>query len=443
MYVASFMLVIILMQEARKPERWAWMWQLQNDGGSLAARIEEEDVDTRLRMREDSESSRADADLVIIGGNTERSEEVDENATEKGLESADGRDPIEHSQHDAWSRLLEELADDDKVQFLKALKAARDQSALPEDEREQWSQVIEVIHEGWQEYLKDALLAVNQDDGGLKVEEKKIWLDVIQRLRVDWDDRIRPSLEALGGDGILAEEQRRSLAEVQQTLDSIFLKGVRDNTVFRAAEHDAWFRLLERLDRQDAEELRQSSTGRVGFLQLYRQPKEYRGRLVTVQGQLKLGHHRQSQPNIYGITDYYHLWLVPTGATSPIKICCLELPNGFPDVKAIEAAGEKPTLAEDAEVTGYFFKRWAYRAVDGTRLAPVLLAKAPRWEPQAQTSFVSEELPGPTFWIVLIGGSCLLGIAIAVVIFRLSSRSMPQKDRPEQFQIPSQIDSNQ
>lgn len=445
MYVAMFMLVIILMQEARKPERWAWMWQLQKDGNAGTAQREESDVDTRLHMPEESQMSGADADLIIIGGDGDLrvvAPPGDGGGEKAAVESTGGHDPVERSRHDAWSRLLEELSDGDRTQFLKGLKAARDQTALPEEARDAWSRMVGLFDDGWQDYLNDAFLAVSQDDGGLTDDEKKVWLDVIQRLRVDWSDRSKPSLEAMGGDQSLDEEQRQALADVQRTLDGIFLDAVRDNTIFRAAEHDAWFRFLEELDRRDAEEVRQSSIGHVGFLQLYRQPKEYRGQLVTVQGQLKLGHHRQSQRNIYGITDYYHFWLVPTGSTSPIKVCCLEVPDGFPDVKRIEAAGEKPTLAEDVEFTGYFFKRWAYRAVDGTRLAPVLLAKVPRWEKRTESAALFTELPGPALWILLVGGSCLLGIGVTAAIFWLNSRPMPQKDRPEHVQIPSHIDSN-
>ena len=445
MYVAMFMLVIILMQEAGKPERWEWMWQLQQDGDALKTQPEEGDVDTRLRMPDESQMSDADAHLIIIGGDADPSVVAPggDHDVKEGLVSAGGQDPVERSRHDAWSRTLKELAEDDRRQFLKGLKAARDQTALPEDEQEAWARIVGLLDESRKKYLNDAFLAVSQDDGGLTGDEKKTWLDVIQRLHADWNDRVKGSLDAMGDEQALNDEQRQTLADVQRILDGIFLDAVRDNTIFRgAAEHDAWFRLLEELNRRDVDELRRSSTGRGGFLQLYRQPTEYRGRLVTVRGQLKLGYHRQSHKNIYGITDYYHFWLVPTGSTSPIKICCLELPDGFPDVRALEAAGEKPTLDEDVEFTGYFFKRWAYRAVDGTRLAPIVLAKAPHWERPAESSASSTELPGPVFWILIIGGSCLLGIGITVAVFRLNSRSVPQKERPEYDQIPSHIDSN-
>ncbi|MBC8874986.1 MAG: hypothetical protein H8E44_36655 [Planctomycetes bacterium] len=439
MYVAMIMLVVILMQEAKKAERWEWMWQLQKEGGISTARDKEGDVDTRLR-EPDKPHIGTDADLIMIGVDPEQPAVASTGEEESG--KAADRDPAERSRHDAWSRMLESLSSDDRPRFLKGLKAARDKILLPEDDREAWAGIVVLLDQGWQHYLNDAFLAIGQDDGRLNDEEKKVWLDVVEDLRIDWNDRVRPSLDAMGGGEVLTDEQRQAFSDVQHTLDRVFLDAVRDNTVFRTEEQDAWFRLLEELERRDAEELQQSSIGHVGFLQLYRQPKEYRGQLVTVQGQLRLGYHRQPARNIYGITDYYYFWLKPIGATSPIVVYCLDVPDGFPDVKAIEAAGEKPTLSEDVEFTGYFFKRWAYRAGDGTRLAPVLLAKTPRWERRIESAGLPTDLPGPKLWIVIVGGSCLLGIGIATTIFWLSKRSMPRRDHPESVRIPKHIGTN-
>ena len=81
---------------------------------------------------------------------------------------------------------------------------------------------------------------------------------------------------------------------MQTTLDQVFLDSVRDNTVFRGGEKDAWFRMLEQLNERDLPTLRRESTGYVGFLQLYKQPTAYRGKLVTVAGTIRLGYYREA-----------------------------------------------------------------------------------------------------------------------------------------------------
>ena len=83
-------------------------------------------------------------------------------------------------------------------------------------------------------------------------------------------------------------------------------------------------------------------------------------------------------------------------------------------------------LDEDVEFTGFFFKRRAYRAMDGTRLTPVVLAKIPRWQPSPDSTRQPATLPGPLFWTLMLTGTCVFGICVACVIYWMSRRSSPQ-----------------
>jgi hypothetical protein len=97
----------------------------------------------------------------------------------------------------------------------------------------------------------------------------------------------------------------------------------------------------------------------------------------------------------------------------------------------MEARGEKrPELNEDVEFTGFFFKRRAYRAKDGTRLIPVLLAKMPRWEPPPEKPGQATQLPGPLFWVLLLSGSGVFGIGVACAIYWMSRTSSPRRPPP-------------
>jgi len=436
--VAMFMLVIVLMKEARDPKNWQWMWELQKSGPVAVKDDAEEPVDTRLRVP--SEPSGETAEAIVIGGRQALSVAEDETeSVEEEMTSPLGDDPLQQCGHDAWSRLIEQFSSEDRVRFLKGLKAARDATALPQDERQDWSRIIGQLEEGWRDYLDQAFLTVAQDDARLTNEERKLWLDIIEQLKANWNDQLKPAFLAMSDDRPLDEGQRQALERVQRTLDGVFLDSVRDNTVFRPSEKDAWFRLLEDLNRRHEEDLHRSSVGRVGFLQLYRQPREYRGELVTVGGEVRLGYHRQAPQNIYGITSYYIFWLKPSATDSPIVVYCLDVPDGFPDVRAIEDKGKKPVLREDAEFTGYFFKRWAYRAEDGTRLAPLVLAKTPRWQPRQEAIVSPEEMPSATFWIAIVGGTCVFGIAFAVLIYRFSQRSGPRREAFREDRSPKSL----
>ncbi|MBN2476109.1 MAG: hypothetical protein JXB62_15970 [Pirellulales bacterium] len=151
-----------------------------------------------------------------------------------------------------------------------------------------------------------------------------------------------------------------------------YLKSIRDDTTFRYDERHAWFNLLDVLRRTDESALREASLGRVTFAQLFNQPNEYRGELVTIRGTVRRAHPLEAPKNDKQIDRYCQTWVQPADhQTTPMVVYCLSLPKGFPTGMDVSAK---------VEVTGFFFKRWAYRAQDGLRTTPVLLARTVHWE---------------------------------------------------------------
>jgi len=151
-----------------------------------------------------------------------------------------------------------------------------------------------------------------------------------------------------------------------------YLKSVRDDTTFRYDERQAWFNLLDVLQKTDQATLRKASTGRVTFSQFYNQSAEYRGELVTVEGTVRRAHLLKAPKNDCQIEQYYQIWLQPADNRSvPMVVYCLLLPDGFPTGMDVSA---------NVEITGFHFKRWAYKAQDAIRTTPVLLARTVRRE---------------------------------------------------------------
>jgi hypothetical protein len=152
------------------------------------------------------------------------------------------------------------------------------------------------------------------------------------------------------------------------------LARVRDDTVFRGAEEEAWFQIWMTLRSTDTRSLAQSSARRVSFTELFGQPLSYRGRLVRFRGTLHRLEKMVAPVNEYDIKDYWQGWLEPEGGpVSPIVVYFLRLPDGMPH-------GMK--ISEQVDVVGYFFKRWAYAATDTVRIAPLVLALEPVWKPR-------------------------------------------------------------
>ena len=79
------------------------------------------------------------------------------------------------------------------------------------------------------------------------------------------------------------------------------------------------------------EELEQRSIGEVGYLQLFRQSKEYRGKLVTIRGRARQAYSVAAPQNDFGIKSYQVFWVrAEGGVNSPIVVYAAGRAGGVP-----------------------------------------------------------------------------------------------------------------
>ena len=105
----------------------------------------------------------------------------------------------------------------------------------------------------------------------------------------------------------------------------------------------------------------------IPYLQLFKQPDDYRCRVVSVKGTVKLAYRVAAEPNYLGVNEYVVYVIHPAaGPGSPIIVYALAAPAGFPAIANRDRDGKTTKLDEDVELTGVFFKRWAYQGQDGT-----------------------------------------------------------------------------
>ena len=207
------------------------------------------------------------------------------------------------------------------------------------------------------------------------------------------------------------------------------LMPIRDSTVFRAAENEAWSHILQQLQQVDQGELVSSSQAQVGFSQLFRQSQIYRGKIVTVQGTVRrLEELEPSDP----VVDRLYRWsLQPQGGSNaPIIVYSVAKPTQL----------DVGDLSEAMEFTGVYFKKWAYRAGDGTRVAPLILAKLPTWSPVQN---VEKNAAPSTSWIASACGLALAlaaGIVVAVMYVTNRRDARLQNLRNRQQGIPQGFD---
>lgn len=246
------------------------------------------------------------------------------------------------------------------------------------------------------------------------------------------DNRLTPKEPQAPPGGILvakgeeASQELSSPAGLGQNppLSDAQLETVQDDSPLRRAEMEAWRRLLQVLHETEERDLRKRSEGLVSYGQLFQQSKAYRGRLVTVRGQLRRALRAGMPQNPWGQEHYYQTWLQPDDQpANPIQIYCLQLPEGFPLGMEID---------ESVEITGFYFKRAAYQAQDGLRTAPTLAAKTVRWRPRQSLVPNPEPLTGVPL-VVLLAVVGLLGVGAAVVMY--------YRVRPKQrFEVPRVVD---
>lgn len=173
-------------------------------------------------------------------------------------------------------------------------------------------------------------------------------------------------------------------AESSLTVDRERLSGIADDSPLnRSGDKEGWDYLFGLLREHSERSLEQGGAETVGFAVLDRQPVEYRGRPVRIEGRLLrcewTPSPRRSEPfgsNHGARPGFYESWvLVQDRRDIPISVCSLEIPAGFP----LGAARN-----ERVSVVGFFYKRRLFLTAEGEEYtAPTILAKTFRQLPAA------------------------------------------------------------
>jgi len=181
-----------------------------------------------------------------------------------------------------------------------------------------------------------------------------------------------PQPEPAVADAVIIPGEPAAAGEVTEPLGATpaALAMVRDDTVFCASDRQAWFEIWASLQ-ASAQGMDQSHPRQVSFAQLFGQPRSYRGRLVRFSGIIRRLQRVEAPTNAQGIVSYWQAWIEPDGGpAAPIVLYCLSVPAGMPHGMRV---------SEAVDVTGFFFKRWAYQASDAVRIAPLVMAREPHW----------------------------------------------------------------
>jgi len=259
----------------------------------------------------------------------------------------------------------------------------------------------------------------------------------------NYDTKYQPSPEEEYDPGVIRIVPRDP---VPVTTDRSYFPGVepallgevKDNMPYRPQESKPWYHLLGILKNNNASFLEKNSSGDVSFVQLFEQPNEYRGDLVSLHGVARRATEVEATSNSEGIDKFYKLILkLPEGAQRPIIVNVLELPEGFP-VSREPSLKAGDDIREEVLLTGFFFKNVVYQAANQQDyIAPVLLAKQVTWKPAP----IVKSRPIPqlsTIWLMIAGMAALATIVALFVYYRSKMMTLPKQY--EESLKPSQHD---
>lgn len=157
----------------------------------------------------------------------------------------------------------------------------------------------------------------------------------------------------------------------------------------RAEERDAFFAILQKARELDQATLKKAANGfrkqrqkeALGgkyadqptfefpvFVDLYKDPELYHGKLVTLNGHIRKLIRVPAGDNPYGIDEYWEAWLFDQhGQSNPAVIIALEYDE------RLEPGTE--IVVDHVSATGYFIKNYGFEGQDAMRFAPAFVAK--------------------------------------------------------------------
>lgn len=198
---------------------------------------------------------------------------------------------------------------------------------------------------------------------------------------------------------------------LQPALDAIYLRQVRDASVWHADDAAALFRYLELA--QDPATL--ATTTPTGVLPLLDQADVYRGRAFQMTGRAVRAEKISGRENPFRIDSYWVVWLNPEdGSNRPAVFYAPHVPE------AIEQLSASATTLDGPRVTarGVYVKRLLYQSTAGAETAPALVGELTSHEPATVAVAADEALP---LWLIA-GIACAVGIAFAAWVYWASGR---------------------
>lgn len=411
--VGALMFVLFMMNEARKPENWRWM------GFDEEGKQKKKEEDKKFIFEEaqyDSDNSTDDSDhLQPQKKERDPKPELDTESSEENSslpQQAERHEDVSLAQPEFWKQVYRKLNLSEQRELFSLLRSLRARSFDGESQPDSQSLVKKIersVKFRLSEMLNDlAMLA----EGVLK---REVLNRDLQEFQHQWERQIEP---AMSGNSTLDDQQKAMIESLQLVFDEAAFAVVNDYTSpTKATDDPAWLRTWEKI--VFSEKLPPGKE--VKLIQLVAEADFYRGKRVSMQGELEGIEVLPTRANPIGTEQFYSVWIRPDSTpVQPFNVYLLELPAG------IELSENRYTAFEDLQVAfdAYFFKVRTYKNVERKiSTTPLLLAKSMKIvevDPAevAPVTVRSGWTPSRGVLIAFFVGMPLLAAGIAFWIFR-------------------------
>ena len=287
-----------------------------------------------------------------------------------------------------WTAILKKLTSAEQQTLVDTLHRARNGKRGNDQQQTNWWDLYQKIDLLYQKYEQQLMLSIHSTSTALTPEQKTRAQAVLSQLRMRWTQSQRKAfldiLETTSAQD--PEANQNEYQFVQHILDQIGISRINDHTVFRNSDNLAWFRMLETLRTAAADRLQASVVVTPNILELSKQQDTFRGKLISMRGEVRKAYRVQAPTNQFDIQQYYVLVIRPSGGgTTPLIVYCLQPPTGFPALPDKDIDRSTADINDVVQVTGYFFKSWAHIGTQGQmHSSPLMLANSFQWLPHAQ-----------------------------------------------------------
>ena len=325
-----------------------------------------------------------------------------------------------------WIAILKNLTAAEQQTLVDTLHRARNGKRGNDQQHTRWWDLYHKIDLLYQKYEQQLMLSINSTATALTLEQNTRAQAVLGQLRTRWTQTLRKAfLDILETtpDERAQEANQTEYQFIQHILDQIGISRIDDYTVFRNSDNLAWFRMLETLRTAPADRLQASALVTPNILELTKQQDTFRGKLISMRGEVRKAYRVQAPTNQLDIPQYYVLVIRPSGGgTTPLIVYCLQPPSGFPSLPDKDIDRSTADMNDVVQVTGYFFKSWAHVGTQGQMFSsPLMLANSFQWLPHetmATTTSVKTAFQLPMWAIFAI--PLILAVGLTGGVYLLS-----------------------